>query len=601
MPNGGNSSPDNLQPACKPTVFRASVGSSDDLIQVSVEVHQQLNQHGWCFVEFRAAADNRPGAENWLGQSITVEAIDPMMPDPVVIFEGIVWQCEVHCLVNQGYNVVVIGVTKSWQLDITYDQNAFTDMTLSAIAAQLTEADSVSASVSLSGDAPWPYIVQWGQTDMAFLAQRAYERNAWIRPTATGIEIRDSFDQGATVEWASDLIHYAVVGRIGPRGASGTYYDPEKTISDSLSDSSNPNFLTSDAMTAAVISASGQMPSSKVYRDSHDTDEQDFQNRLKREAERDKSNVFFTGVSRSPFVAIGNLLSLDGLLNSDGGTCGVIKVIHTWTGRQGYRNEFIGTLASQWVSAEAPESYPPEPVWETPARLGLRPLNHSKGKGSPDSEGGAPEDPRISLRGASALQSVIPATRGHSHYGEYQPTLGVVSARVTDNNDPDHLGRLKVQYIWSEDSTPWIRMATPNAGADRGFVFQPEIGDEVLVAFEDGDANSPLIIGSLWNSANNNAQPRSPFKSQDGVKNNDLKRITTKAGHRITLCDTAGEQGMTFVTPFGCSIKMLEKHTGTGRAMLAIENPTGDIFLGAPAGRVHIYSKFHSKEVGGEG
>jgi hypothetical protein len=94
----------------QPNTVRAYVGSSDNLLQVSVEVHQQLNQHGWCFVEFHTTQDQRPSAEDWLGQPITVDATG------VTIFSGIVWQCEVHCLFNRGYNVVVIGVTQSWKL-----------------------------------------------------------------------------------------------------------------------------------------------------------------------------------------------------------------------------------------------------------------------------------------------------------------------------------------------------------------------------------------------------------------------------------------------------------------------------------------------------
>jgi type VI secretion system secreted protein VgrG len=91
---------------------------------------------------------------------------------------------------------------------------------------------------------------------------------------------------------------------------------------------------------------------------------------------------------------------------------------------------------------------------------------------------------------------------------------------------------------------------------------------------------------------------RQPFRSPAGIDNNDVKRIVTKGGLRITFSDTPGEQGLTFVTPFGCSIKMLEKHPDTGFPMVAIETATGDIFLGAPEGRVHINSKFYSKEIG---
>jgi phage protein D len=81
---------------------------------------------------------------------------------------------------------------------------------------------------------------------------------------------------------------------------------------------------------------------------------------------------------------------------------------------------------------------------------------------------------------------------------------GVVTALVTQLEDEDDLGRIKVKYPWLpkdpngvEIESHWIRMASPMAGAQRGFQFLPEIDDEVLVAFEHGDVHRPYLIGAL--------------------------------------------------------------------------------------------------------
>jgi hypothetical protein len=79
---------------------------------------------------------------------------------------------------------------------------------------------------------------------------------------------------------------------------------------------------------------------------------------------------------------------------------------------------------------------------------------------------------------------------------------GVTVGRVINLLDPMTLGRVQVQlpFIDSLDLSPWARVAVPMAGLLHGSYFIPNIGDEVLIAFEQGDVNVPYIIGSLWNA-----------------------------------------------------------------------------------------------------
>ena len=87
--------------------------------------------------------------------------------------------------------------------------------------------------------------------------------------------------------------------------------------------------------------------------------------------------------------------------------------------------------------------------------------------------------------------------------GGNSQNLGVVVALVTDNKDTEERGRIKIKFPWRGDEAgeAWARLATLMSGNERGTVFYPEVDDEVLVAFEHGNIDSPYIIGALWNGA----------------------------------------------------------------------------------------------------
>ena len=108
---------------------------------------------------------------------------------------------------------------------------------------------------------------------------------------------------------------------------------------------------------------------------------------------------------------------------------------------------------------------------------------------------------------------------------------GVAIATVTQNQDPDKLCRVKVRFPWHENSTEsyWARLATPMAGDDRGLVVIPEVGDEVLVAFEREDLRFPYVLGALW------GKDKPPKDNSDG--NNDERMFKSRKKHFLLFND----------------------------------------------------------------
>ena len=128
---------------------------------------------------------------------------------------------------------------------------------------------------------------------------------------------------------------------------------------------------------------------------------------------------------------------------------------------------------------------------------------------------------------------------------------GLYPAAVTDNQDPDGQGRVRVKLPWMPDNDgeayeAWARLATMMAGAERGSWFIPDVDDEVLVGFEAGDPRRPYVVGMLWNG--NDAPP----EQMDG--DNNIKSIVSRADIRITLDDSQGAVKLTLSTPGGHSL-----------------------------------------------
>jgi uncharacterized protein involved in type VI secretion and phage assembly len=109
----------------------------------------------------------------------------------------------------------------------------------------------------------------------------------------------------------------------------------------------------------------------------------------------------------------------------------------------------------------------------------------------------------------------------------FEPVIGI----VTDNKDPSKLGRvkLKIPILSDQDTTFWCPLIMLGASKNRGWFFIPEKDDEVLVMFEHGDLNRPLVVGALWNG-----KDKPPDKNPGG---NPRRVIKSRAGNKITFDD----------------------------------------------------------------
>jgi uncharacterized protein involved in type VI secretion and phage assembly len=179
----------------------------------------------------------------------------------------------------------------------------------------------------------------------------------------------------------------------------------------------------------------------------------------------------------------------------------------------------------------------------------------------------------VSGRTPNTLSYLLNGDNGHDLGRIY----GVVTAKVTNLEDPEDLGRVQVMYPWlpkykdADLNSNWARMAAPMAGPERGLLFLPEVDDEVLVAFEHGDVSYPYIVGTLWNKTDKPPKGEGEILASD-KKTVDQRVIRSRSGHVIVLNDKDKEESIIIKSMAGHTFTFDDKN---GSEQISIVDKTG--------------------------
>lgn len=158
---------------------------------------------------------------------------------------------------------------------------------------------------------------------------------------------------------------------------------------------------------------------------------------------------------------------------------------------------------------------------------------------------------------------------------------GIITGLVKENWDSEHPGMVKVEYFLGDKGqnlTGWVPVAVPYAGNEYGYYALPEVGSEVVLAFQMGNRNCPIVLGSLWNKKN--ALPK-----ETANEKNTVKKLLTKGGCEIQFSEEEGKEQILVQTKKGLKL-FLEDEKETiqvsdkdGKSGVSVDTKNGTLTL----------------------
>ena len=428
------------------------------------------------------------------GKKVEIQAGEP----PVSILTGKIAAIEPE-LSQDLPRLVVRGYDLSHKLYRGKRRRAFNNVTDSDLARQLAQESGLRAAVDDSPGAPHEYVYQNNQTNAEFLLARArrlgfelFVENDTLnfrRPPAGGEAVRLAWGE-ALLEFRARLSTSEQVNEVEVRG-----WDLRKkksVVGHAIHGIGSPQIGIDQPGAIVAKRAWGEAKIAIIDQFVRSPSEADV---LAQSALDELSSSFVEAdgtCEGNPAVKPGKLVEIAGVGRRFNGKYYVTSVIHEWNLTNGLRSHFT-----------------------------------------------------ISGRRDNGIWSLLEETASAS-----QPILGLMIGIVTNNQDPEGLMRVRlcIPNLSDVDESAWARLVTPMAGNGRGFMFIPEIDDEVIVGFEHGDVHRPYVLGALWNGKDAPPIAQSAALSGGAVNKRVIK---SRAGHTITLDDTAGGEEITIVDKTG--------------------------------------------------
>ena len=477
-----------------------SIGKKSLSSFISLQIEQNIGKHH-CFqmsVELETGSNryvhNINSSKKWLGESIVVKAAN------TPIFVGVVTNVQLHREGSDFGCIIVSGYSATYRMETAHSCFSWNDRTIGDVVKKLCEQAKVQLELNPAFKETKDFICQYEESDFDFIRRLAHQYQEWMyfdgtklifgKPRKLADPIRleygttlSSLDIGLQTLARSEQVfsYHSGADREMQRMTPDLAYGHDK--------------LAGEAFRASLGMFSKPARQHALPRISNETELVNYMGR--KQAAETAETHYITAESQVPTLRVGSVISLyssflervGNLSEESLGNFIIIEITHEVSQGSYYKNRFKAI----------------------PATIKALP------------------SPKVRM-----------------------PLAETQMATVLSNADPQGKGRVRVRMNWQTDGmqTGWVRVMTPDGGSssdvksNRGFVFIPEVGDQVLLGFRHGDPARPYVMGSLFNGTTGGG----------GLEGNHMKSLTTRSGHTIKLNDSLSSLGITIKDIKGNSI-----------------------------------------------
>ena len=464
-----------------------SVGKKSLSSFISLQIEQNIGKHHrfQMSVELESGGNRyvhniSENSKKWLGESIVVKAAN------TPIFVGVVTNVQLHREGSDFGCIIVSGYSATYRMETAHSCFSWNDRTIGDVVKKLCEQAKVQLELNPAFKETKDFICQYEESDFDFIRRLAHQYQEWMyfdgtklifgKPRKLADPIRleygttlSSLDIGLQTLARSEQVfsYHSGADREMQRMTPDLAYGHDK--------------LAGEAFRASLGMFSKPARQHALPRISNETELVNYMGR--KQAAETAETHYITAESQVPTLRVGSVISLyssflervGNLSEESLGDFIIIEITHEVSQGSYYKNRFKAI----------------------PATIKAMP------------------SPKVRM-----------------------PLAETQMATVLSNADPEGKGRVRVRMNWQTDGmqTGWVRVMTPDGGSssdvksNRGFVFIPEVGDQVLLGFRHGDPARPYVMGSLFNGTTGGG----------GGQGNNCKSLTTKSGSSLKLDDSAG-------------------------------------------------------------
>ena len=453
---------------------------------VSLHLRQGFNRHHTFTVVVNYLSPNNTFQQTpekfigYIGETASISFVHRQTGESYD-FEGIITQVEMIGSMGETGGVAIHGTSPTILYENNRTLDSWMDQSLSTIIKEVTqEYGKVNLVSNPKYAAPIPYMAQYNESVFDFMNRLSALYGEWFYYDGTKVYFgKPDRDNTEKIVYDMDLEEVRLVANLVP-GKSARYdYVAQENKQHNADTPAKPDGMNDLQSIAHSCSEKAYTAKTTSAADPHVTDKAELDEQMRIVKNASGANLLnIKGIGKTCRIRIGEIIDVsfpDRMKLPPLGKFRIVGIEHEVRRDGHYSNSFVGV---------------PDGTVHIPVPDVKRPL---------------------------AL-----------------PEL----ATVKENNDDKGQGRVKVAFDWQKNgkTTNWIRVQTPNAGVsgavskNRGWVFVPEVGDQVMVSYEHGNPDRPYVTGSVFHSGS----------GKGGDKDNKVKSIITRSGNAIVFDDETG-------------------------------------------------------------